>query len=66
MQFSVPFSWMPVVSDASEDAFVTADLGAFGMNTPMCFVLRRQHGEEAQRMLSEKASTVCTGLARGC
>lgn len=39
MQFSVPFSWRPVVSDASEDAFVTADLGAFGMNTPMCLCL---------------------------
>lgn len=39
MQFSVPFSWRPVVSDESEDAFVTADLGAFGMNTPMCLCL---------------------------
>lgn len=65
MQLSVPFSWRPVVSGASEDASATADLGAFGMNTPMCCVLRRQHSEDAQRMLSEKASTVYTSLARG-
>lgn len=39
MQFSAPFSWRPVVSGASEDASVTADLGAFGMNTPMCLCL---------------------------